>query len=382
MISFYLAQKNVLRKRERSLLTLVGMLLAVGCFVTLLSLGEGINQRVRNEFQTRRISLYVLPAPLINMTLGNLRGGGSFAEYIPYSWKDELLALPGVEKATGIVRQQIRLKNYSLTLWGIEMEELDAFLPEMKVASGRLPLYANEVMVGEGLSKRMELTLGNNIKIGNNEFKIVGIADAGKTFQDYSCFIPLSVMMSLQRSKRVQEFWLQASNPYIIKEISRNILKIHPDLGVKTGTEYERTADNMVFYAWFTQFCIAVIGLLIALTATMNTMLISTYERMKEFGTLRALGVKRISVFMMIILESLILSMGGGVLGIVIGVMGARMIDDAVRYLFQIAFPIAMIAPSLIFYTLLLSFGVGMLGAIIPGIIVLRKNIIESLRWE
>lgn len=382
MVFLHLAKRNVLRKRERSMLTLVGMMLAVACFVTLLSLGEGINYRVRGEFQARRVSLYVLPAPLLGMTLGNISGGGNFTELMPYNLKNELISIPGVERVAGISRQQIRVKNYSLTLWGVDMDDFEQFLPDFKVGNGRLPVYRYEIMMGAGLAKKLGVSLGKSVTIGSEKFKLVGIGDAGGTFQDYSCFVPLSFMMEMQRTKKVQEFWLQTGNTIVAKEAEKNIMEKYPHLGVKTGNEYAQTANEVVFYAWLMQFCIALIGVLIALTATMNTMLISTYERMKEFGTLRAIGLSRAMIFLMIMTESLLLSLGGGILGIIMGIMGARLIDDAVCYLFQVAFPIARLTPDLMLNAVLLSVGVGFLGSVIPGLVVVRKNIIQSLRWD
>jgi len=364
------------------MLTLVGMLLAVACFVTLLSLGEGINYRVRGEFKSRRVSLYVLPAPLMGMTLGNISGGGNFAELMSYDLRKDLEEIPGVERITGISRQQIRIKNYSLTLWGIEMSDFEQFLPDFKVKVGRLPAYRHEIMLGSGLAKKLGMQVGKTLEVGNEKFEVVGIGNAGGTFQDFAAFVTLYSIMDMQHSRKVQEFWLQTGNTVVTAQVQKIISKKYPNLGVKTGGDYAKTANEVVFYAWLIQFCIALIGVLIALTATMNTMLISTYERMKEFGTLRAIGLSRAKVFLMIMTESLMLSLGGGCLGIVMGVMGARLIDDAVCYLFQVAFPIARVTPDLVLNALLLSLGVGLFGALIPGLVVVRKNIIQSLRWE
>jgi putative ABC transport system permease protein len=111
-------------------------------------------------------------------------------------------------------------------------------------------------------------------------------------------------------------------------------------------------------------------------------MLMSTYERLKEFGTLRAIGASRFTVLGMILTESLLLSLAGGVLGIVLGIMGSRLLDSAVVTLFQLSYPVARISVSLVLQALGLSLAVGVVGAIIPCFLVYRMNIIYALRQE
>ena len=130
------------------------------------------------------------------------------------------------------------------------------------------------------------------------------------------------------------------------------------------------------------QFAIALIGILIATTASMNTMLMSTFERIREFGALRAIGANRSVIASMIIIESLILSVIGGIAGIIVGIIGSAFLDDAVKALFQISFPMANITPALILYAMLLSVFIGIVGALIPIIIVYKIEIIKALKWD
>ncbi|MCL5037540.1 MAG: ABC transporter permease [Chloroflexi bacterium] len=382
MVFLQLAQKNVTRKRERSLLTLIGVLLAVGTFITLLSIGEGLSNRVTGEFSARKVDLYVLPGPEISMSLSGLGTAGVFSELMPVDWGKQINSINGVRICQGVSRLNVNLQRLSITMWGIDSHNLNDFFPKFKVVQGKLHEKGQDMVIGDGLAKGLGVSVNDNVILAGRTFKVTGIGEARNTFQDYSVFIPLDSIMEMQRSKGVQEFWINLDNPLRAREIAAHIKKMLPEITVKTGDEYSRSANEFVAYAWLMQFAIAIIGVLIAMTASMNTMLMSTYERMREFGTLRAIGAPRTTVFMMILAESLMLALFGGGLGIVMGIMGAKMMDDAVRTLFQLSFPVARITPQLIFYGIILSLIIGVVGAIVPGIVVARKNIIKALRWE
>ncbi|MCD6309969.1 MAG: ABC transporter permease [Candidatus Eremiobacteraeota bacterium] len=382
MVFLQLAQKNVTRKRERSLLTLIGVLLAVGSFITLLSIGEGLSHRVTGEFRARKVDLYVLPGPELTMSLSGLGTAGVFSELMPEKWGKQINTVNGIRVCQGVSRLSVNLQKLSITMWGIDSHDFNIFFPKFKIIDGKFYKKGKEIVVGEGLAKNLGLSTGDNVILAGRTFNIVGIGRARDTFQDYSIFISLATIMEMQRSKGVQEFWIKLDNPLRLEEIAGHLKKMLPEASIKTGDEYARSANEFVAYAWLMQFAIAIIGVLIAMTAAMNTMLMSTYERMREFGTLRAIGAPRSVVFMMILAESLILSLFGGGLGMIMGIMGAKMMDDAVRTLFQLSFPVARITPQLVGYGIFLSLLVGIVGAVIPGVVVARKNIIEALRWE
>ena len=238
-----------------------------------------------------------------------------------------------------------------------------------------------------------ELNLENiteeNHKIGMKtssldfKLKLEAIVSFHSGFQDYFCYMPIQTALSLNGNVgKVKEIWIQVENKSKIKETKRLLKYYFPNLEFKTTEEYLKDSSELVKYAWFMQFAIALIGILIATTASMNTMLMSTFERIREFGALRAIGANRSVIASMLLIESLILSVIGGIAGIIVGIIGATFLDDAVKILFRISFPMANITPALIIYALLLSVFIGVVGALIPIIIVYRLEIIKALKGD
>jgi putative ABC transport system permease protein len=382
MVVFSLAGKNVSRKRERSLLTIAGVLLAVGSFIALLSLAEGLSHRINMEVNSRHVDIYVTPKSAMALPLGPIGTIGVGNDTVPARILDELPKIPNIRQFAGVARMQVRVGNKVTILWGMEPFYFDTFYWYFKVVQGACYSRENEVVLGAGLAQFLKASPGSEIKIANQIMRVSGIGTAKGTLEDYFCYAPLATALKIQKEKNLQEVWVQVEEPGAAAETVLEIEKRFPRLSARTRSDYSAVSNYLLKFAWLLQFAIASIGILISMTAAMNTMLMSTYERIREFGTLRAIGASRLSVAGMILLESVILSLTGGCIGIILGLLGSRVLDDSVRTLLQLSFPIACVTPWLVIQALLLSVVVGVVGGIIPSIIVSRMTVIDSLRWE
>ena len=155
-----------------------------------------------------------------------------------------------------------------------------------------------------------------------------------------------------------------------------------PGAKVLSREDYLGSANDYIEYAWYLQFAISAIGVLIAITAAMNTMLMATYERRREFATLRAIGAARTTVISMVVTESVILSVIGGLFGMIFGIVGSSLLNRAMVVILQLSFPLASITLPLLVEALALSIFVGLVGAAIPSILVWHINIVSGLRYE
>ena len=82
MIAFSLAKKNIIRKQERSLLTIIGVILAVGSFVALLSIAEGLNKKLTSEVMSKNVDIYVTPSGVVSLPTGSIGALGADYEDI------------------------------------------------------------------------------------------------------------------------------------------------------------------------------------------------------------------------------------------------------------------------------------------------------------
>ncbi|MGV8122187.1 MAG: ABC transporter permease [Candidatus Xenobiia bacterium LiM19] len=477
MVALSLAQKNVTRKQERSFLTIVGVILAVGSFVALLSVAEGLHHRLNREVNGRKIDIYILPSSTIPLPTGPIGAIGFASDVIyvmhpiaidpkkPPSQKVHMLKflnLPPVPEASdtskwametreyystfpegisrvenikcaiGITRFQQKIHGKMIIIWGIpfkndqEQNFIKAFFPNFHILGGGMMPQSNvppdesyctggivnleelnkkagrkdekgditpiddenlQAVMGEKLAQELHMKVSDTLTLkqgsDNINFNVSCIGRFNAGFQDYFCFIPAQTALSIEDSPgRVKEVWIQVEDRSKLKETKTRLKSLFPDLTIQTSEEYLGSSSELVKYAWIMQFAIALIGILIATTASMNTMLMSTFERIREFGALRAIGASRMSIIMMIFIESLILSITGGVIGIIVGLLGSRFLDGAVMVILQASFPIAHITLNLVMYALLLSLMIGVIGALIPAVIVYKIDIIRAMRWE
>lgn len=388
MVPLYLAAKNVTRKRERSLLTIVGVLLAVGSFISLLSLAEGLYNRIQGEMNGRAVDVYVLPRNAMPMPAGPIAGVGVSTESIPEGVIKELGKLDNVEVASPVRRFQQVQDGRGVVIWALDKDAFGLFLPRLQVDTNRYPTADNEIIVGQALARELEMAPDATLRIADRDFRIVGFFTAGGGLNDYFCYISPAAAAAITNTG-AQEVWIKLKEEndearrMLVDVINdRQTEKRFVDLVARTRQQYLGAANDFINYAWLLQFAVAAIGVLIAMTAAMNTMLMSTYERLKEFATLRAIGASRLTVLAMITAESVILSVTGGVFGVLVGIMGARLLDSAVVTLFKLTFPVGAVTLPLLLEALLLSGFVGVVGAAVPCFIIYRMNIIYGIRQD
>lgn len=440
-----LAFRNVLRNKERSLLTLVGVVLAIGSFVALVSLAAGFTQRVERELGSREVHIYVTVSRASTLPvspLGTSVGGVSLPRDL-----EEVLQVNGVRSVTPVIRSSLDgprsvipvlalplqqaeivfkgarfsgpLPNYSLPQEEPESpqaaptpQDTDTPVPDVTSTPAPeetpLPEKAESetdtppekpkysLFVGQGLRRDMaELLADGTVVIEEVEFNKGG--DMGSLgFLDYSILAPIEAFLEQRPGRGVHEFWLtvedEKQSARIQAELESKISGYLSENGllkeyegarrikVLTRRQYLRSAKEYLGYGWLLQVAVSMVGVLIAITASMNTMLMSTYERLGEYATLRAVGASRRVISMTIIFEAIFLNVTGGVLGLLFGYLATGVLDKAVALLLEIPYPMAGVTPALLLQALGLSLFVGVAGALIPCFVVSRIDLVAELR--
>ena len=383
---FSLAYRNVLRNRERSLLTLIGVLLAVGSFVALVSLAEGFQVRVKQELDARKVDLYVLTARGSILPTGPFAGNGFVGQTLAGSWAETIGDLEEVNLARGVVRSAWDAEKNLVPVIGIDTLVLSQFMPGLKPSQGSMmPTEPFEAAVGVSIGEESFDRDPDGyplVTIEDVPFRVTARVSGGG-FRDHFVFVPLSGLLELRPQRGVHEIWIQLHDPNLARGVADKIRGMGiPRSQVLTRKEYLGAAKDYLNLAWLLQAAIAMIGVLIAITASMNTMLMSTYERLKEFATLRAVGASRGVVGKMVLAESIILNLAGGLLGLLFGLAASGVLDKAVRILLEIPYSLAKVTPTLMLQGIGLSLLIGLVGAIIPCWLIFKLDLVKSLRWD
>jgi putative ABC transport system permease protein len=372
--------KNIVRRRVRSSLTIIGVAVAVGAVVALVGIASGFVQSFLEIYQKKKVDLIVQQAGEKQKLLSAL----------PESLGDRIAALPGVKLIyAGLIDhiQMDELEPVGLLIQGIQLKS--PFFDEnggWKITSGRKLQEGdtNQVVIGKNLAVTLNKKPGDTITVLEDQhFKVVGIYEAGSIYEDGMMVLPLeSLQKFMGRKGLVTGFSITLKEEYRtpegIERVKNEIAGLAKKLDIKTTRELVDSTNEIRFInamAWIT----STVALFIGAIGMLNTMIMSVFERTKEIGVLRAIGWGRWRVVKMILMESILLSLIGGFVGTV-GAMGLTNLLS--RFPAAAGVISGSLPPSVIVEGFIIALCVGLLGAAYPAYRGAQLLPTEALRHE
>jgi len=424
-----LGVKNLLLHKLRSALTILGVVLGVGSVIAMLAIGEGSKQEALEQIRKLGSSNVILrsvnPAKKVEATDDTaLQGRPNVTRVVEYGLKyddlDQLAAtLPMIERAvpTRLVRNDARHVHRSISSARILGTTPD-FLPVkgLKVRSGRfltatdLEAKSNVAVLGAGAADRLfsfEDPLGQSLVLESGAYRVVGVLEpaagaksgpsaAATEDPDSVIYIPLSTSqvrfselqriqssgsLDLERTE-LNEIILTAKDDHQVVQTAAMandvLLRRHPkgdDFAVLVPLELLKRAEEEKRLWKVVLGSIAGISLVVGGVGIMNIMLASVIERTPEIGIRRALGARRRDITKQFLIESMVLSSVGGVLGILLGVSLAVAVN-------QFSGIQTVVGGFSILIALGTSASVGVLFGIYPARRAARMSPIEALRHK
>lgn len=247
----------------------------------------------------------------------------------------------------------------------------------LRIVAGRLPRASGEVMVGRLLRTKLgDVGLGDSLRFGGRSHRVVGVFRADGQVFEGEIWADLEDLRSEMHQPEASAVVLRVGEPRALPALLE-ALRDSKRVSVEVKTERAYYADiqraSVVFV--FLGNLIGVIMGLGAVVAGMNTMYAAMSRRVREMGTLRALGFGRYRVASSLVLESVIVAAAGGALG---GAL-ALAFDGVGMSLLGLAFELD-VRPLTLLYGLALAAAIGVLGAALPARAAARLEIVEALR--
>jgi putative ABC transport system permease protein len=378
--------KNLLRRKVRSLLTILAIALAVGTQVTLLGISDGFENSFRNIFAKRGIDLVVLSrfAPLQLLSDLDEKVG------------DDILKMPGVKAVDCGLTGQIAMHRGDPEPGGEDIPVLvQGYLSESLMfeqfvfTSGRKyePGETGVALLGSRQAAILNKDVGDYLKVENETLKVIGIYEAPSVFENGFVMVPLrELQRMLLRKGRVTGFSIILEHGET--DYTNSVREAVEALKDQKGKSQRLSAEPLSKYvsgsmhiqlahamAWMT----SVIAVVMGAVGMLNTMLMAVFERIKEIGILRAIGWRRSRVIKMVLGESLLLSLIGAFVGTVGGILLTRWLTTFP----QVA---GYIEGDIPFWVLvegtLMAVGVGLIGGIYPALRAANLKPTEALRHE
>jgi putative ABC transport system permease protein len=315
--------KNLFRRPARTMLTIVGLAVAVGAVVSLVGVSTGFKDSFMKVYETRDVDLVVT------------RAGGNQAlnSGLPEQLCDPIAKLKGVKEIVGGLVDAVDFRDQGLL--GVILNAWPADCPlfkEIKYIEGR-KLEANDdhkIIIGRVLAANLNKKLGDKINLyGSEDYEVVGIYESPIVYENGGGVVLLSDLQRLNnKPNEVSGITVSAVKPIDeqgLDDLAERIRQLQPGLKVTKSKEFVNNVQQIKMsgaVAWVT----SAIALIIGAIGMLNTMIMSVFERTKEIGTLRAIGWRRSRIMYMIIGESLILSVAGAVIGSLAGVGLVRLL--------------------------------------------------------
>ncbi len=369
--------KNVGRRRVRSLLTISGMAIAVGAVVALVGISKGFETSFLAIYQAQNVDL------LVTQKGARDRMTSSLSEALG----DQIAAIPGVHEVNSGLVDLVSMPDMGPVGVLVQGWPADAqIMQRLDVISGRLLEAGDEggVLLGEAVASKSGKGVGGKITVieEHPDFTVVGIYRGKSILEDGMVIVLLSDLQKFMgKQGKVSGFSIVLDHPGDEKEINRvkaEIQKLSKNIDVLLPADIVNTTGQIQLVramSWVT----SVIALIIGAIGMLNTMVMSVFERTKEIGILRAIGWKKGRVMQMILLEALVLSITGGV----VGTTGAILMT---RFLGSLPWAAGLvskdISPVVMFQGFAIAILVGILGAAYPAYRGAQLHPTEALRHE
>ena len=408
--------KNLMLHKLRSLLTMLGIVFGVASVISMLSIGEGASKEALQQIRKLGSTNIIITStkPLEDESQSNQQ---SFMSVYGILYEDEERIRETFEDVTHtapikLVRQEGRLYERALDLRVVGTTHDWFSLVKRPIVAGRalvqndLETRANVVVLTEFGARRLlatERVIGQSLRIGSEHYEVIGIvqSESGQGVeiampdQEVDAYIPLNVArerygdVTIRRtsgsreSSRVElhQLIVQVANEDCVEAVDagirsmlehfhkKNDYKIDMPLALLQQAEATKRTFSIVLGS------IAGISLLVGGIGIMNIMLASVTERTREIGVRRAIGAKRRQIVTQFLIETIVLSTIGGLIGIGIGMSIPLMVT------YFAGMPTVVPMYSLVL-SVGISMGVGVLFGLYPAIRAANLDPIEALRHE
>jgi len=384
--SMKIAWQGLLNNKIRSLLTILGVIIGVAAVISLIAIGQGVTKSVSDQIEELGTNLIVVTG------VRNL-GGTLYLEDV------ELLKKAStVNKVTPSLSKTAQVIKYGNSTFEVTVEGTNQDYPDIRnfhVIDGRF-ITADDVdkrkkvaVIGQEVVTELFAgtnPIGETITINGQRYSIVGVMEPkgevlGQNL-DINVYIPITSAERLLGTTKLNTIYVQAVSSERAQEAVTEITNIFNAKFGKTDLVRITSQDQLLgTMSSLTQTltlmlgAIAGISLLVGGIGIMNIMLVSVTERTREIGIRKAIGAKRRDILSQFLVESIILSITGGILGIVVGIVGAKLVSQALGW--ETVISLWSIAISFSFSLL-----IGLFFGIYPAMKASKLDPIVALRHE
>ncbi len=391
------AWRSLTSNRMRTLLTMLGMIIGVAAVVAVLGIGEGAKQSV--ESRIRSMGSNLLTVRPGSSSSGGVRSGS--VKTLVLEDAEAIAQLEGVAQVapetSGSAQLRYLSKNTNASVTGITPSYLEAKSLTMGNGVGLSDLDLAQrtrvVLLGAGAAKTLygsESPLGTRLQINGIAFRVVGVLSekgSGMGSPDDSVFVPLTTHQGvLFGQDHLSTISIQVASEEVSDQVKAQVERVlrlrhklrddqASDFEIRSQTEMLATMSQVTGTFTALLGSVAAVSLIVGGIGIMNIMLVSVRERTREIGVRMAVGARRGDILLQFLVEAIVVSLAGGILGIGLGYAAAAALASLGQW--STVVPLYGVVLALAVSVVIgVAFGVG------PARRAAKLDPVEALRFE
>lgn len=391
--------RSILKNKSRTILTSLGIIIGVTSVILLTSIGNGLKGYINQQFESLGAnSVFIYPGQIFSESGGFSNSGGMVANN--FTQKD-VSSIKRKFKDFTVMPTNVAFADLSsskATKKSVEIAGTDhLYGPNNNLnpspSNGRWFTKEEEekrtpvIVLGYEIANKLFPSgnaLGKKVVAKGKNLKVIGVLDkkgggmSGASLDDH-VFVPISVAFGISGNENINAIFIKVPNKDLIEPAKKDLKKFMLEkynedaFSVFDSSQLLSSINSIISVLTIALSGIAAISLVVGGIGIMNIMLVSVTERTKEIGLRKAVGAYPQAILIQFLIEAVILSCLGGLIGILLGFLGTLAINSF--------FPAKIIISSI-----LLAFGVSSAVGIIFGVTPARKasklSPIEALRYE
>ncbi|MFH1332590.1 MAG: ABC transporter permease [archaeon] len=390
---FKLSMSHMKIRKLRATLTMLGIIIGIAAIVALITISQGLENAVLDQFEKRgKNDIRVLPKGLTGApaasTILTTKDVKTLEGIVGVDYVFEMIIATATIEY-GNEKRFSQILNYPADLLSTVLEDQD-----LKIEQGRVFKSGEKdgVIIGNKVAEDMfskEIKLRNNIVINGKKFRVVGILESlGEGTFDNAIIIPLETGRELfNKPKELSGILIHFQEGVDIEKAGEEVrtklkrARDNENFDVFTPQELMRQINTILGVIQIVLGGIAGISLVVGGVGIMNAMYTSVMERTREIGVMKAVGARNSDVLTMFLIESGLMGLFGGLMGVILGTGVAFAFGKIAS---QLGFGLLLIRIEwqLLIFALLFAFFVGVISGTLPAFRAARLKPVDALRYE